>query len=174
MIYAVSVVLHVCSGCMSRAELMRSVARGRRTTKPPASPAALSDVADPVRIPGSAVHLEGGDERLLRDLDLAELAHALLALLLLVEELALAGDVAAVALGGDILRQGRMVSRAMILPPIAAWTGIWNRWRGIRSFSFSHIARPRLSARVRWTSMESASTGSAFTRIDIFTRSPSR
>ena len=35
-----------------------------------------------------------------------------------------------------------MVSRAMILPPIAAWIGIWNRCGGISSFSFSHMARP--------------------------------
>ncbi len=66
-----------------------------------------------------------------------------------------------------------MVSRAMIWPPIAAWIGIWNRCGGISSFSFSHMARPRLSARARCTIMESASTGSALTRIDIFTRSPS-
>src|SRR5204862_5066583 len=51
------------------------------------------------------VHLEGGDEGFLGDLDFAELAHALLAGLLLVEELALAAHVAAVALGGDVLAQ---------------------------------------------------------------------
>src|SRR5262245_50101603 len=51
----------------------------------------------------SHIHLERGDERLLRNLDLAELAHALLALLLLLEELALARHVAAVAFGGDVL-----------------------------------------------------------------------
>ncbi len=42
------------------------------------------------------------------------------------------------------------------------------------AFSFSHMARPRASARERFTTMDSASTGSALTRIDIFTRSPSR
>src|SRR5665213_1164149 len=52
------------------------------------------------------VHLQRRDERLLRDIDLAELAHLLLALLLLVEELALAGGVAAVAFGGDVLARG--------------------------------------------------------------------
>jgi hypothetical protein len=46
--------------------------------------------------------------------------------------------------------------------------------RGIRSFSFSHIARPRCLGAVRWTIIESASTGSSLTRIDILTRSPSR
>jgi hypothetical protein len=52
------------------------------------------------------LHLERLDEGLLRNVHLAELAHALLALLLLVEELALAGDVAAVALGRHVLPEG--------------------------------------------------------------------
>ena len=34
----------------------------------------------------------------------------------------------------------------LIVPPIAACTGILNMCRGIRSFSFSHISRPRFSA----------------------------
>jgi hypothetical protein len=89
------------------------------------------------------IHLQRGDEGFLRDLDLAELPHLLLAFLLLVQQLALARDVAAVALGGHVLAQARMVSRAMTLPPIAAWIGIWNMCGGIRSFSFSHMARPR-------------------------------
>src|SRR5438552_10223773 len=50
--------------------------------------------------------LEDRQERLLRHLDLADLLHALLALLLILEQLALARDVAAVALGGDILAHG--------------------------------------------------------------------
>src|ERR1700677_385778 len=54
----------------------------------------------------SILHLQRRDERLLRDLDPAELAHLLLAGLLLVEQLALAGGVAAVAFGGDVLAQG--------------------------------------------------------------------
>src|SRR5581483_4978676 len=53
--------------------------------------------------PSVLLHLQGGDEGLLRDLHLAELAHLLLALLLLLEELALAGDVAAVALRQHVL-----------------------------------------------------------------------
>ena len=52
------------------------------------------------------VHLQRRDESLLRDVDLAERAHLLLPGLLLVEELAFAGDVAAIALGGDVLAQG--------------------------------------------------------------------
>jgi hypothetical protein len=50
--------------------------------------------------------LEGGDERLLGDLDAADVLHLLLALLLLLEQLALAGDVAAVALGQHVLALG--------------------------------------------------------------------
>src|SRR5690606_11640186 len=51
----------------------------------------------------SIPHLQRLDKRLLGDLHLAELAHALLAFLLLLKELALAGDVAAVALGRHVL-----------------------------------------------------------------------
>src|SRR6476661_11274766 len=43
------------------------------------------------------------DERLGRDLDAADVLHPLLAGLLLLEQLALAADVAAVALGEDVL-----------------------------------------------------------------------
>src|SRR5450755_197902 len=46
---------------------------------------------------------EHGQERLLRHLDPADLLHPLLALLLLLEQLALARDVAAVALGDHVL-----------------------------------------------------------------------
>src|SRR5690349_12428379 len=53
----------------------------------------------------SLAHLERRQERLLRDLHLAHLPHALLALLLLLEELALAGDVAAVALRQHVLAE---------------------------------------------------------------------
>src|SRR5271156_1318554 len=53
----------------------------------------------------AVAHLEGGDEGRLRDLDLAELAHPLFAFLLLFEELALAGHVAAIAFGEDVLAQ---------------------------------------------------------------------
>jgi hypothetical protein len=46
-----------------------------------------------------SVDLQHGEEGLLRDLDVPDHLHALLAFLLLLEQLALAGDVAAVALG---------------------------------------------------------------------------
>src|SRR6476646_9922777 len=48
---------------------------------------------------GRLVGGERGDERLLGDLDAADHLHPLLALLLLLQQLALAGDVTAVALG---------------------------------------------------------------------------
>src|SRR3954452_13060425 len=50
--------------------------------------------------------LQDGEERLLGNLDAPDLLHALLALLLALEQLALARDVAAVALGGDVLAVG--------------------------------------------------------------------
>src|SRR5215211_9562608 len=55
---------------------------------------------------GVVAELEDGEERVLRDLDAADLLHPLLALLLALEQLALARDVAAVALGGDVLAEG--------------------------------------------------------------------
>src|SRR5262245_33609498 len=48
-------------------------------------------------------HLQHGEKRFLRDLDLSDPLHALLAFLLFLEELALPGDVAAVALGQHVL-----------------------------------------------------------------------
>src|ERR1041385_1495041 len=51
------------------------------------------------------IHLQRRNKRLLRDVDLAELAHLLLAFLLLLQKLALSRDVAAVALCGDVLAQ---------------------------------------------------------------------
>src|SRR5947209_17129279 len=50
--------------------------------------------------------VEHGEERVLRHFDAADLLHALLALLLALEQLALAGDVAAVAFGGHVLAIG--------------------------------------------------------------------
>src|SRR5689334_22519159 len=50
--------------------------------------------------------LEDRQERLLGHLDAADLLHALLAFLLALEQLALAADVAAVALGRDVLAVG--------------------------------------------------------------------
>jgi hypothetical protein len=53
----------------------------------------------------SAIHLQRRDERLLRNVDLAELAHLLLAFLLLLQKFSFSRDVAAVAFCGDVLAQ---------------------------------------------------------------------
>src|SRR5829696_4881145 len=59
------------------------------------------------RSPSSIVaEFEHGEERLLGDLDPTDLLHPPLALLLLLEQLPLAADVAAVALGRDVLAEG--------------------------------------------------------------------
>src|SRR5690349_10420481 len=52
---------------------------------------------------GGRVGGQGRDERLLRNIHATDGLHALLALLLLLQQLALTGDVAAVALGQDVL-----------------------------------------------------------------------
>ena len=57
--------------------------------------------------PPSIIHLQRGNEGALRDFHLAELPHALLAFLLLVQKFALAGYVAAVSLRRHILGQRR-------------------------------------------------------------------
>src|SRR4051812_29281142 len=49
---------------------------------------------------------QNGHEGLLRDVHAADALHALLAFLLFLQQLAFAGDVAAVALGGDVLADG--------------------------------------------------------------------
>src|SRR2546426_12478101 len=51
------------------------------------------------------VNLEDREERFLRDLDRSHLLHPLLALALLLQELAFPRDLAAVALGGDVPAQ---------------------------------------------------------------------
>ena len=53
--------------------------------------------------PISAIHLQRGNECFLRDVDLAELPHLLLAFLLLLQKFAFARDVAAVAFCGHVL-----------------------------------------------------------------------
>src|SRR5580704_14276399 len=56
--------------------------------------------------PSVVAQAEGGDERFLGNFDPADVLHALLALLLLLQQLALAGDVPAVALGQHVLALG--------------------------------------------------------------------
>src|SRR5581483_8755997 len=53
-----------------------------------------------------AADLQHGEKRFLGDLDLTHLFHALLAFLLLFQQLAFAGDVTAVTLGKHVLAQG--------------------------------------------------------------------
>src|SRR5580700_6607974 len=53
-----------------------------------------------------AADFEHRQEGLLRNFDLAKLLHPLLSLALLLQQLALAGDVSTVALGGDVLPEG--------------------------------------------------------------------
>src|SRR4051812_8909409 len=57
------------------------------------------------RIRVSAIDLQRGDEGFLRNVDLAELPHLLLAFLLLLQKFAFTRDVAAVAFRGDVLAQ---------------------------------------------------------------------
>src|SRR3954469_17205382 len=53
-----------------------------------------------------SIYFEDGEEGFLRDLHVANLFHPLLTFLLTLQQLALARNVAAVALGGDVLAQG--------------------------------------------------------------------
>ena len=121
------------------------------------------------------IHLQRRDERLLRDLHLAELAHALLAGFLLLEQLALARRVAAVAFCGHVLAQR---ADRLAGDDLAADRRLHGDLEHVRRDQLSAASRPwrgrAISARSRCTSMESASTGSPLTRIDILTRSPSR
>src|SRR5665213_645676 len=66
----------------------------------------LSAPQKPPADSASHIHLQCRDQRLLRNVDLAELPHALFAFLLLVEQLAFARGVAAVTFGGDVLAEG--------------------------------------------------------------------
>src|SRR5205085_7821478 len=72
--------------------------KSRRETHFPWSPWSPCFILESLRF-----DLQDGEERLLGDLDVADLLHALLAGLLLLQQLALARDVAAVALGDHVL-----------------------------------------------------------------------
>src|SRR5215470_7320018 len=74
----------------------------RRARAPSRTARRLSSYRAP-RLSLLLVEIEHGEEGLLRNLDRADLLHPLLALLLLLEQLALAGDVTAVALGEHVL-----------------------------------------------------------------------
>src|SRR6185369_14909274 len=94
------------------------------------------------------IHLQRGNERLLRDVDLPVLAHLLFAFLLLVEQFALARGVAAVALGGDVLAEG---AHGLACDDLAADGGLDRYHEHVRRDQFfqllGHGAAARLSAR---------------------------
>src|SRR5207244_8582013 len=91
-------------GARSR-RLCRSRARRGRPPPPTRPRGPAPRVWRPRRVPwpGSSLHLQHRQERLLRDLHRSDRLHPLLAFLLLLEKLALARDVAAVALGEHVL-----------------------------------------------------------------------
>jgi hypothetical protein len=97
-------------------------------------------------------------KRALRNLTDPIIFHALLAFLLLFQKLSLARNVAAVALGRDVLANALIVLRAMISDPMAPWMAILYIWRGISSLRRSQALSARARARSRWTIWESAST----------------
>src|ERR1700680_2499577 len=79
-----------------------SIPAAPRRRAPPTQPAPRS--ASPAGPPAPlSVGPQHGEEGVLRDVHAADPLHALLACLLLLDQLALAGDVAAVALGDDVL-----------------------------------------------------------------------
>src|SRR5262245_1522231 len=82
-------------------------AHRRRSAEPAATLEAETRAAGGRRSRSVLAAAQHRQERLLRDLDAADLAHALLAFLLLLEQLALARDVAAVALRGHVLAHRR-------------------------------------------------------------------
>src|SRR5699024_5322603 len=92
------------AACRSRSSgRWRRPGRAGRRCRPPRSVPSRRSLLLGVLRHVALVGGERGDERLLRDLDGPDVLHALLALLLLLQELALARDVAAVALGQHVL-----------------------------------------------------------------------
>src|SRR5690606_10334029 len=85
---------------MTSASWMRRLRPARR----PTGTAAAGDAR--VRTLNSLLRAEHRQERLLRHFDSAQLLHARLALLLLLQQLLLPRDVATVALGKDVLAEG--------------------------------------------------------------------
>ena len=107
------------------------------------------------------------------DVDLAELAHPLFAFLLLIEEFAFAGHVAAVAFGEDVLAQGL---DGLAGDDAAADRGLDGDLEKLARDQVLQPLAQRAAAAVgllRWTIIDSASTGSPLTRMFISTRSPS-
>src|SRR5258708_26806331 len=84
----------------------------------------------------SAIHLQRGNKTFLRDVDLTELPHLLLAFLLLLQKFSFARDVAAVAFCGDVLAQ-----RAHGFPRnhLAADCGLDRNLEHVRRDQFLHL-----------------------------------
>src|ERR1700761_5795441 len=85
-----------CAGCMSSSPPVSA----RR-----AACSAVRAINKRGKIAPSAIHLQRGNKSFLRDVDLAELPHLLFAFLLLLQKFSFTRDVAAIALGGDVLAQ---------------------------------------------------------------------
>ena len=158
--------------------LPRRPALQRRAPRAPrargtAPPCARADRAHGARMRQSTFRI--GQERLLRDLDGADRLHALLALLLLLEELLLARDVAAVALRGDVLAD-RLHRRAR--DDAAADRGLDRDVEHLPRHDLLHLrrtARRRGDTRVsRCEMIDSASTRSPLTSTSSRIRSASR
>src|SRR5215472_17541436 len=116
----------------------------------------------------AVAHLEGSNKRRLRDFDLGELTHPLLALFLLFEELSLAGHVAAIAFGEHVLAQ-RLDRFPRDDPP--ADRRLNRHLKELARYQVFESLAQR-TAWLRWTMIDSASTGSLFTKMFIRTRSP--
>lgn len=71
-------------------------------------------------------NVQNGEERFLRKLDVTDLLHAFLTVFLLLQQLFLTADVAAVAFRRDVLRSCFTVERAMMWLPMAARIAISN------------------------------------------------
>src|SRR6267154_522295 len=84
----------------------------------------------------SAIHLQRRNKRLLRDVDLAELPHLLLAFLLLLQKFSLARDVAAVAFRGDVLAQR---TDSFTGDDLAADRGLDRNLEHVRRDQFLHL-----------------------------------
>src|SRR5688572_6178765 len=96
-------------GRRNQSSIMHSSATGSATQL--SSATICISIVSSIRASGLPPYLQHREEGLLRDLDLTELLHAFLALFLFLEELALAADVAAIALGEHVLAQ-RLHGRA--------------------------------------------------------------
>src|SRR6478609_9809647 len=91
----------------------------------------------------SAIHLQRGNERFLRDVDLAELPHLLLALLLLLQKFALARNVAAVAFRGDVFAQR---ADGFARDDLAADRSLDRDLEHVRRYQFLHFLDHRTAA----------------------------